>query len=270
MELSRRALLTSAALAVPATTLAAPASATGSGRTPALAALHTFMAEQGFTQIPPLPLTGGPSATDGYNYDEGMTRADWRNRRYVVQPCARVDDIGERKRRGVLPTFSQGAWQTNPGKALPLAVDFLIEAVGLRREALALTTIRGNPLLPYVEKAGFTPRQVRLRSTAAAKRAGDGSGWFVDRSTGQGCPSLSIEYTRGSHTLEIAELGTCEGLPGKPVHTVFGLERLDWAVTGTIATWDEVLPRLLAYSRAAHKNSGAPMPSGYAKFKASR
>ena len=274
MDLTRRTLLTSAALAVPAAALVgqAPASAARSARTKSaditLAAFHAFMAERGFKPIVPLPLVGGPAATHGYTYDEGMTRTDWRNRRYVVQPCARVDDIAKSRKHGVLPLFTLAAFQTSPKKALPLTIAFLVDVMGLKRDDLTVTTIRGNPFLPSVKKAGLKRSQVILRDTAETKKAGDGSGWFIDPATGQGNPSMSVEYHRGSRSLEIAEGGLCMGLPDCPAHFGVGIERVTWAAAGPIDTWDDVLPRLLAYTTTVNNSSGTPLPAGYETFKA--
>ena len=274
MELSRRALLTSASLALPAVALGNQVPAAAKPRkahaatAATLGAFHSFMAENRFTPLPPLPLCPAHATTAGYNYDEGMTRSDWRNGRYVVQTCARVDDIPKRRKRGVLPAFNIGAWQTTPSKALPLAIAFLVDVMGLRPENLTVTTIKGNPLLAYITKAGLKRSQVELRDTAAAKSAGDGSGWFVDPVTGQGNPSMSIEYRRGSRTLEIGETGICMGLPGKPAHVDIGIERVTWAAAGHIEPWEDVLPRLLSYSSQVSQNAGIPLPAGYETFRA--
>jgi hypothetical protein len=114
--------------------------------------------------------------------------------------------------------------------------------------------------LLYLNRAqpGLDPSRVTYRPHAEALAAGDGSGWFFDPRNNVGFPTVSIEFTRGGLTLELGEV-TRSGF-------AIGTERVQWAMTGAIPTWNQVLPTLLARIRAEAHRAHVQLPAGYGQF----
>ena len=102
----------------------------------------------------------------------------------------------------------------------------------------------------------------------SAKVAGQGSGWFVNPVTGYSSPSLSIEYQRGRQQQEIAEIGMMDTVRSDFRGQVgcIGLERVAWAQTGQMFSWEQRLPSLLAAIRAEAQARALPLPIGYTNF----
>ena len=135
----------------------------------------------------------------------------------------------------------------------------------------------GGGLRPHAEKAGVDwGRQVVLRDPDTALKAGDGSGIF--RHPGKpelpAIPTAGIYYWVGDGTAAPAET---HPLPGGWTEIGelfiaekggasfgFGLERLAFAATGKIATWDEQLPRLMA--QIERDSPRGTTPAGKAMF----
>lgn len=220
-------------------------------------------------------LTGDNAVNGGIRYDDEMavvTGSKWR-----LQRAARVGDIAHRMDPGVLPMFTIGFVrlgdaneQTKAFIHFDAALHFLVQACGLSREGLSFTTSDavapifngvGGDAPPAFAVFGLDPSRVTYRPHAEAVAAGDGSGWFFDPRNSVGLPTVSIEFTRGGLTLELGEI--------TPSGFGFGMERLQWAMGGTLPTWNQVLPALLARIRNEAHRARVPLPAGYAQFVAS-
>ena len=233
------------------------------------------------SRVPELPLITGDNAVNGgIRYDDEM--AAWTGvSKWTLQRAARVGDIEHRMNPGVLPMFTIGGMisgdtnpQTQPRIHLDLALNYLILVCGLPRESLSFTTTdvaatdaivcQTNPTggqtcnYPPVSTYGLSPSSITYRPHAEAVAAGDGSGWFFDPRNQVGFPTMSIEFTRDGLTLELGEVARFGfGL---------GMERVQWAMSGAIPTWNQVLPTLLARIRAEARRAHVPLPAGYAQF----
>lgn len=218
-------------------------------------------------------LTGDNSVNGGIRFDDEMAvvtgSSKWR-----LQRAARVGDIEHRTNPGVLPMFTIGFvilgdtnGQTQAFTSLDAALQFLVQACGLPREGLSFTTTdavapifngNGSDAPPAFAVFGLDPSRVTYRPHAEALAAGDGSGWFFDPRNNVGFPTVSIEFTRGGLTLELGEV-TRSGF-------AIGTERVQWAMTGAIPTWNQVLPTLLARIRAEAHRAHVQLPAGYGQF----
>ncbi len=217
-------------------------------------------------------LTGDNSVNGGIRFDDEMAvvtgSSKWR-----LQRAARVGDIEHRTNPGVLPMFTIGfvilghTGGTQAFTSLDAALQFLVQACGLPREGLSFTTTdavapifngNGGDAPPAFAVFGLDPSRVTYRPHAEALAAGDGSGWFFDPRNNVGFPTVSIEFTRGGLTLELGEV-TRSGF-------AIGTERVQWAMTGAIPTWNQVLPTLLARIRAEAHRAHVQLPAGYGQF----
>ncbi len=233
------------------------------------------------SRVPELPLITGDNAVNGgIRYDDEM--AAWTGvSKWTLQRAARVGDIEHRMNPGVLPMFTIGGMisgdtnpQTKPFIHFELALNYLTEVCGLPRESLSFTTTDvasqtfcgvvaepGQPCIPptFVTH-GLPSSSITYRPHAEAVAAGDGSGWFFDPRNQVGFPTMSIEFTRDGLTLELGEVARFGfGL---------GMERVQWAMSGAIPSWNQVLPTLLARIRAEARRAHVPLPAGYAPFTA--
>ena len=137
---------------------------------------------------------------------------------------------------------------------------YLLGPLSLDPARIAFVSIPSfEGLRPHATRAGVDwERHVVLRDPDAALKAGDGSGIF--RHPGKpalpAIPTAGIYYWIGegaagpaeTHPLpgtwtEIGELFIAEN---GGADFGLGLERLAFAATGKMATWDEQLPRLMA------------------------
>lgn len=228
-------------------------------------------------QLAELPLlTGNNAVNGGIRFDDEMAVVTG-NSKWRLQRAARVGDITHRLEPGVLPMFTIGFArlgdaneQTKAFIHFDAALHFLVQACGLSREGLSFTTSdavapifngTGSDAPPAFTVFGLDPSRVTYRPHAEAVAAGDGSGWFFDPRNNVGVPTVSIEFTRGGLTLELGEV--------TPSGFGLGMERLQWAMTGAIPTWSQVLPSLLARIRNEAHRARVPLPAGYAHFLAS-
>jgi hypothetical protein len=227
------------------------------------ASLGSYFSKKGYRQIKAAPLvTGDAGFNGGLRYDD--TGVFDTPATFVIQPCARTADIAEKDRVDVLPLFHIVRVDGKPGEdradAFAHVVGYLTGPLNLDPARLAFVSIPSfEGLRPHAAKAGMDwERQVVLRDPGAALAAGDGSGIF--RHPGKpalpAIPTAGIYYWVGqgaaapaeTHPLpdawtEIGELFIAEN---GGASLGFGLERLAFAATGKMATWNEQLPRLMA------------------------
>lgn len=274
-----------AAFAMPRTVLAAGgAPGTSSAAFERVrAALVDHFAADGFREVAPLPIvTGDDGFNGGLRYDDShsVTAVDT----MVVQPCARVSDIAEKGRTGVLPMFhifrcdihaSEG-----PDAPMARALEALNAVGGLKPSRLGFVSVPElEALRPLLVRAGVDwDRQVFLRDAASALEAGDGSGYF--RHPGDdGLPVLrtaGVYYftgrgaaKAGAYPLPPAWIEIGEVSINADDHLGFGLgvERLALASHRAAPTWDAQLMRLMA--RIDRDSAPGARPSGRASFEKS-
>lgn len=171
----------------------------------------------------------------------------------VIQRCARIADLPEKGRFGVLPEFTVAgiAHPSPPSKSAGLAmlISFLTREAGLPLKRLSFTTTRlSKEDLALLESLGIT--RIRLRDVREAKDLGDGSGWFTSPISGFSAATTSVEFTRAGRTVEL----------GEAIATAccVGLERLQWAMGGSMKTWRQALPATLAAIQEQSGDAGVP------------
>jgi hypothetical protein len=289
MKIPRRGLLKGSA--VLAATMLLPnrarlhAATPGMGPSPevehAEATLVSYLSGKGYRQITPAPfVTGDDSFNGGLRYDDsGIAETPGT---FFIQPCARTSDIADRHRKDVLPIFHILRFDGKPGEdrsdAFMLLMGCLEGSLHLDPARLAFVSIPSfKGLRPQVAKTGMTwDRQVIIREPGDALNAGDGSGFFRhpgDKAApaiptaglyywvGAGGPKPLTTYPLPATWTEIGELFIAEkGLASFGL----GIERLAYAATGKMPTWNAQLSRLHAQIDRASA-PGAP-PSGKAMF----
>ena len=248
------------------------------------AALAYFGA-QGFEELPPRDLiTGIDGFNGGLRYDE--TRPDTGPSGWItIQPAARVEDIAERERPGVLAGFNIIGLcrppSEPPGALFGRVMDFCVN--GRKLDPARMLFVSTELFRPYVERFD-EPRagQVLERPLAEATAAGDGSGFFAPR----GHPDSPAQYSVGLYYPNpgasnltattyppegYLELGEFEipPLDGDPVpfeRGALGLERLAMAEGQAVPDFEETRLNLLRLIEDEAERTGKPLPPGYAMF----
>ena len=249
--------------------------------------LDHYMQELGYSEIQPKPLIvsdtsagavcKGASASaymqtnGGLRYDDELIGTSHAS--YVYQSAARIEDIPKKGLPNVLPYFTIAAIESDDlpdtGAMIDLIFSFLINNVNLAARNLSVTST--ELIFPYKKNImafGIPERNITIRNLDAAKAAGQGSGWFLNPVTGFSTPSLSVEYQRGRQKQEIAEIMILETSRSdlKGQGGGIGMERLAWAQTGRMFTWEQRLPQLLEKIEAEAASRGVPLPIGYTNF----
>ena len=247
----------------------------------------SYMQGLGYSEIPSKPLIlsdafvaavckgTSPSAytvtNGGLRYDDELSGASHSS--FVFQPAARIEDIPKKGLPNVLPYFTiagiEGYVLPDTGALIDLILDFLINDVHLSVRNLSVTSTELiSPYKKNIMAFGIPERNITIRNLNSAKVAGQGSGWFVNPVTGYSSPSLSIEYQRGRQQQEIAEIGIMDTVRSDFRGQVgcIGLERVAWAQTGQMFSWEQRLPSLLAAIRAEAQARALPLPIGYTNF----
>ena len=183
----------------------------------------------------------------------------------VIQPIAKLDDIGERHRPDVLPVFhvfiSYRKSGDTPADAFDHQLAFLLDRMKLDRERVVLISSEFlEPFRPVVERHKINwNRQVFMRKSGEAKAAGDGSG-FIRIETPGGpyeAATVGVHYWLGKRPIpriaayppasEWTEVGETILDDKVPNGFVIGIERLLLALTGAYPTWDEYMGQLVKY-----------------------
>ncbi len=235
-----------------------------------LSQIEQYFSSLGFEQGPAGSLLTGSTYNGGLRYDDVMipiTHKMWR-----IQPCARVEDIAKKGQFGVLPYFTIFIAEKpigTKGDMLREGLTYLTSTAGLSGNKLSVTTTElAQPYFPMLNAFGITKDQIHLRPLAEAMAMGDGSGWFNPPGHPQqpDYPSLSIAY-RG---LEICEVLLPEGPRSSAAYEGFGLglERLHYAQTGEMESWNTSCEKLLAAIKSEAQRNHIPLPPAYAEFAA--
>jgi hypothetical protein len=240
----------------------------------------------GYAQLPALSLITGDAFNGGIRYDE--TRPDDPTGAWLsVQHAARVDDIAERDRPGVLAAFTLLGLGVSHGRHQGVVLEHILHFLTARR--------RLDPsLIVYVSTELFRPYRDRYeiarvggfieRPLAEAKAAGDGSGYF--RPDGHplhpGFPTAGIYYPLpGAEPaaspalplhgyLEIGEVSTQPLAVDAPEPEAggLGLERLAMVEGWPSPSFEDSRLSLLAALQEEAAVDGKALPSAYASFAA--
>lgn len=227
-----------------------------------------WFTERGYEQVKPVSLVTGHQFNGGLAYDESLKPSP--RAVFVVQPCARVEDVRKRDVPGTLPLFEMLGFAPPSGTAAPhrtaLIVGFLTRRAGLDAGRLRITTTElARPLLPELAKFGVREAQVRMRPLDEARREGAGSGWFAPpgHPLGHAYATFSVEYVLSNGLeLEIAELGVDSSAALNGGGGI-GLDRVTMARNDRAASWKQSLPQFKQAVEEAAKHAHKPLPSGY-------
>ena len=261
-------------------------------RTDAAQRFAAFASGLNCSRRPELPLiTGDNSINGGLRYDDEMSVAPAGVAQWTLQRAAKLRVIPLRTQPGAIPMTTIGAIATaEPESGTKWAIDFhlamffLIHTCGLDRAALSFKTVDTNgcttcsslcqpgdtyPQGSYCSNAGYStgvvwgisPSQTSHIPEAVAHAQASGAGWYEDPRNHIGLDSVSIHYTRGNLTRQFGH--------STPTFFAFHMEFLQWAMSGAIPSWNQVLPTLLARIRAEAHRAHVPLPAGYAQFAAS-
>jgi hypothetical protein len=240
-----------------------------------------YFGQQGFTELPPLGLITGDTYNCGLRYDEwraGNPPGRW----VCIQPAARLEDIADKHRTGVLACFTMIGLRLSdadePGALFKMVMDFLITRRKLDlTKLLFVSTEHFRPHLAGLEGARFFQR-----ATDEAVAAGDGSGFFAPDGNPSGVASASVGiyhvapgaapgevlsyppqgYVEIAEVMIPAPIGTAE--PGGGI----GIERLAMAEGAPIAAFEETKIDLLRLIEDEAQRTGQPLPQGYGIYAA--
>ena len=243
-----------------------------------------FFGDHGFRGVPAHGIITGQDFNGGLVHDpihpHVFPRASM-----GVQLVARVDDIAERDRPGVLACFNVLAVQSepspDPGALFSLVMNFLVDERGLDpSRMLFVSTAQFKSLLD--EADGLSEAQFLERSQTDVETAGDGSGLFAPggHPYQPRIPTVGIYYPLpGSEPsgdlfyppdgyIEIAEVAIApiDGESDGPEGACIGLDRLAMAEGKPALNFDENRLNLLRIIEDEAKREGKDLPPGYAKF----
>ncbi len=274
MKLNRRQVITTALAA----SLSGALPRTAISKSDGVSNLQSQFEKLGLAKAEPMPIVVQRSEFNGgLLYDE--SHSDMPKGSYLLQPCARIDDVEKKGRTGVLPMFHIARLDWPDGTSIEQGV---INSMALLKDGLGLDTAKiamvGTPTLdqykPILENAGIDNRRIVIRSQQEAKSAGNGSGvfrhpdddaiefvtagiylWLPDS------PPASVNaYPLSDDWLEIGEISLDLSFP---LGAGFGLERLLFAQGGEFPDWETQKQQLL---EKIDQESAGEVPAGRAIF----
>ncbi len=283
MALTRRRMVQLSAAGAVAVATGIRTAAAGSATDDVRANALRFFGARGFVEKPPLSMLTDAAFNGGLRYDE--TRPEPVAIPAVsVQPAARVDDIAERSRPGVLASFTifgvARPGPAEPGAMLSDVMGFLLSERKLDLDRmLFVSTSHFRPLIGRLE--GVTAERFLERPMDEARAAGDGSGFFApaghpDRpdyaTVGvyyrvPGASGVPTSYPPEDH-IEIAEVGIVPsgGDPDAPQIGGFGIERVAMAEGENVPNFEETRLNLLRIIEDEAERTGKELPPGYRMF----
>ncbi len=243
-----------------------------------------YFGGRGYGEAPPLGMLTGAEFNGGLRYDESRAEPP-SEPAMAVQPSARIEDIPQRTRPGVLAGFTIFGL-SRPAPADPAAfftevLDFLVEERRLDpKRMLFVSTERFRPLVDQIERVDAG--QVFERDMAEAMAAGDGSGYFAPAGHPQAPKMLSVgvhyrlpgaaaggevAYPPQDH-IEIAEIGIAppEGAHDASLGAGIGLERVAMAEGEAVPDFEETRLNLLRIIEEEARRTGKDLPPGYTMF----
>lgn len=277
MTLNRRQVIISGLVAGASSTLPRSAMA----RQTSIADLKKQFEKFDLVESEPVSIVvAGSDFNGGLLYDE--SHSNMPKGSYLLQPCARTDDIEEKDRIGVLPLFhiARIDWPegTTVEQGLSNSLSLIADRIGMDAARIAIV---GTPLLDKYEKildtAGIHDQQVFKRSFEEAQTAGDGSGVFrhpeddqIEFATAaiyywlpESSPDKLTTYPLSQDWLEIGEISLETSFP---LGAAFGLERLIFATGGKLPGWDAQKQVLL---EMIDRESAGEIPPGRTMFEKS-
>lgn len=277
--LSRRKLLTlSAAGAAVLATGNGKASASADGIDAIQESVQRYFGSRGHVRIPPLGLITGHAFNGGIRYDETRDKPV-AGKSICTQYAARIEDIEERDRPGVLAGFNIIALQDStaqaPGALFDGVIDFLVGEQDL--DPGRMMFVSTEVFRPHAERIdAVMAERVLERREEEARQAGDGSGYFAPEGHpfAPGCHTVAIYHPlpgEGSEPatgyplpgyVEIAEVSLS---PGDQVAAI-GLERLAVAKGIKAMNFEDSLQELLRALRKEAESRGTALPPGYEVF----
>ncbi len=244
-------------------------------------ALADHFTQMGYTPVDASPIiTGDESFNGGLRYDE--TGLIDQPGQMAIQQCTRLEDIGKRHHRDVLPLFHIFRCNKPLGfksqQTLAQALTYLTETLAIDTGRLCLiSTPRLEKYAPVLKRAQIdVARQVLLRDDAEALAAADGSGYFRfpgDENAdtfatvgiycwiGEGIPMRPESYPPSQVWTEIGEASLDEG---ESMGFALGTERVTLATTGLMPSWQERLVQLFEIIES--DSGGGALPSGREQF----
>lgn len=281
MPLSRRNLIKLSAASATALAIGGRgtpvAAAIPSGAAGAVAESATaFFGNLGFTRQPPLDLLTGEAFNGGLRYDE-TDSGDPKGKSVRIQPSARIDDISERNRPGVLAAFNIIGVEdadADDGTVLPAVLKFLIDERGL--DPAKMLFVSTEDFRPYIEHLDDVGAELIVeRALEEARMAGDGSGYFEPdgHPHAPSHPTVGLYYpVPGSEPdgdpvyppagyIEIGEVGLAPSMGAG-----LGVERIAMAEGAPGPDFEETRLNLLRTIEDEAERTGKPLPDGYRLF----
>jgi len=242
-----------------------------------------FFGGRNFVEMPPLGMITDATFNGGLRYDE--TRPDPPAAPAVtVQTAARIDDIAEKGRPGVLAAFTLFGIgipaQAGSETVLSHVMDFLVGERNLDpRRMLFVSTEQFRPLVGQID--GVPADLFFERTLEEAMAAGDGSGFFAPAGHphSPSCATVGVYYripgvpeaTERSYPpegyMEIAEVGIAPSSdPNGPQLGGIGVERVAMAEGEEVPDFEETKLNLLRIIEDEAARTGKDLPPGYTKF----
>lgn len=208
-----------------------------------------------------------PIVSDDFDYNGGLRHdSDLQQLamgEFVVQPCARIEDIEERDRPDVLPMFHECALRfprgINHEESARLSISLLLEEFGLDPGRLAFVSVpQAKKLRPVFKGIGIDfEERTYIRDAAEALAARDSSGFFFQSPLSpKPYVTVGVYYRLGAGDVEdisaypppagwseIAEI-VLAGPSGPDPILAIGVERLTLVTSGRYLTWGQRLETL--------------------------
>lgn len=229
-----------------------------------------YFKSKGYAAQAPKPLITGADHNGGLTYDEDGFGSGSTHSLFVIQPCARIEDVQDQHKPGTLPVFTMFALY--PADAVTAQrrtsdlLEFLTAVASLDPKRLRVTTTElAKPLFADFESHGISHGQIRLRPLSEAQTDGAGSGWFAPKGhpNAPAFATYSVEFAMADGTeIEIAECSV-EFVPPHNGGAGIGLERLTMAMNDKLMSWDDSVKSFKQAAEAEALLSGKPLPGGY-------
>ncbi|MEP3275696.1 MAG: hypothetical protein ABJN26_08050 [Stappiaceae bacterium] len=237
--------------------------------------LLRHLSAQGYIEIESSPLvTENHDFNGGLQFDTSTIPAA--HGQIVVQPSARIGDISQKNRHDVLPIFHilrfDRLVNQSVSDGLKDGLNTLTGPLELDVERLVFVSVPAfEAFRSVLEESGIDwARQVYLRDDQEARHAKDGSGYFqypgndnaplLLTAAAHYClddkrPDGKLSYPVPSNMTEIGELLLD---PENLISAGFGIERLAYAQSGSIPSWEDRLVDLLSEIEAASAGRTTP------------
>ncbi|MEM7170008.1 MAG: hypothetical protein AAF530_07545 [Pseudomonadota bacterium] len=209
------------------------------------------------TQVEPGGLlTGDMEINGGLRYDDAELITG--KGQFGIQPCARVDDVKDKERPGVLPLFEILSVSGKPNDDAKIEtlrlLEVLLDVLQFDQSQIAFVSVPQFQDLQTVldDKGEWRSDAVAIRDPKDARTEGDGSGYFQAPGAETGMYTAGIYYALDPNSapiqasaqdgwLEIGELVFDET---SHFSYSLGLDRIAMALTGEVPRWESREQRL--------------------------